>query len=230
MKFLDKLNNILDKLYTNQESMIYFYIALGALAALLILLIIITSIRIKKTQKKINKSDEVVVETGTPKTEETPEVKLETTEVKKEEPVVAEPVITEVPTTEPIKEETKEEEPAYKSEVTIKQEETPTGVQTENTVEPVIEPVIEPVVETVKEEPVVPVTEELPEIELPKINENKESDDISKLINSNDEPIVLTDASISELPTEEVKTKESELEQTKTLVDLRNRLNNIRQK
>ena len=60
--------------------------------------------------------------------------------------------------------------------------------------------------------------------------ENKESDDISKLINSNDEPIVLTDASISELPTEEVKTEESELEQTKTLVDLRNRLNNIRQK
>ena len=149
---------------------------------------------------------------------------------KKEEPVVAEPVITEVPTTEPIKEEIKEEEPAYKSEVTIKQEETPTEVQTENTVEPVIEPVIEPVVETVKEEPVVPVTEELPEIELPKINENKESDDISKLINSNDEPIVLTDASISELPTEEVKTEESELEQTKTLVDLRNRLNNIRQK
>ena len=230
MKFLDKLNNILDKWYTNQESMIYFYIALGALAALLILLIIITSIRIKKTQKKINKSDEVVVETGTPKTEETPEVKLETTEVKKEEPVVAEPVITEVPTTEPIKEEIKEEEPAYKSEVTIKQEETPTEVQTENTVEPVIEPVIEPVVETVKEEPVVPVTEELPEIELPKINENKESDDISKLINSNDEPIVLTDASISELPTEEAKTEESELEQTKTLVDLRNRLNNIRQK
>ena len=106
----------------------------------------------------------------------------------------------------------------------------PTEVQTENTVEPVIEPVIEPVVETVKEELVVPVTEELPEIELPKINENKESDDISKLINSNDEPIVLTDASISELPTEEVKTEESELEQTKTLVDLRNRLNNIRQK
>ncbi len=32
MKFLDKLNNVLDKLYTNQESMIYFYIALGALA------------------------------------------------------------------------------------------------------------------------------------------------------------------------------------------------------
>ena len=88
MKFLDKLNNVLDKLYTNQESMIYFYIALGALAAILILLIIITSIRIKKTQKKINKSDEVVVETGTPKTEETPEVKLETAEVKKEEPVV----------------------------------------------------------------------------------------------------------------------------------------------
>ena len=43
-------------------------------------------------------------------------------------------------------------------------------------------------------------------------------------------PIVLTDASISELPTEEAKTEESELEQTKTLVDLRNRLNNIRQK
>lgn len=229
MKFLDKLNNILDKLYTNQESMIYFYIALGALAAILILLIIITSIRIKKTQKKINKSDEVVVETGTPKTEETPEVKLETTEVKKEEPVVAEPVITEVPTTEPIKEEIKEEEPAYKSEVTIKQEETPTEVQTENTVEPVIEPVIEPVVETVKEEPVVPVTEELPEIELPKITETSE-DEISKLINSNEEPEVITDAPISDLPIEEPKPEEPKLEQTQTLDDLRNRLNNIRHK
>ena len=224
MKFLDKLNNVLDKLYTNQESMIYFYIALGALAAILILLIIITSIRIKKTQKKINKSDEVVVETGTPKTEETPEVKLETTEVKKEEPV-----ITEVPTTEPIKEEIKEEEPAYKSEVTIKQEETPTEVQTENTVEPVIEPVIEPVVETVKEEPVVPVTEELPEIELPKITETSE-DEISKLINSNEEPEVITDAPISDLPIEEPKPEEPKLEQTQTLVDLRNRLNNIRHK
>ncbi len=225
MKFLDKLNNVLDKLYTNQESMIYFYIALGALAAILILLIIITSIRIKKTQKKINKSDEVVVETGTPNTEETPEVKLETTEVKKEEPVVAEPVITEVPTTKPIKEETKEEEPAYKSEVTIKQEETPTEVQTENTVEPVIEPVIE----TVKEEPVVPVTEELPEIELPKITETSE-DEISKLINSNEEPEVITDAPISVLPIEEPKPEEPKLEQTQTLDDLRNRLNNIRHK
>jgi hypothetical protein len=224
MKFLDKLNNVLDKLYTNQESMIYFYIALGALAAILILLIIITSIRIKKTQKKINKSDEVVVETGTPKTEETPEVKLETTEVKKEEPV-----INEVPTTEPIKEEIKEEEPAYKSEVTIKQEETPTEVQTENTVEPVIEPVIEPVVETVKEEPVVPVTEELPEIELPKITETSE-DEISKLINSNEEPEVITDAPISDLPIEEPKPEEPKLEQTQTLDDLRNRLNNIRHK
>lgn len=224
MKFLDKLNNVLDKLYTNQESMIYFYIALGALAAILILLIIITSIRIKKTQKKINKSDEVVVETGTPKTEETPEVKLETTEVKKEEPV-----INEVPTTEPIKEEIKEEEPAYKSEVTIKQEETPTEVQTENTVEPVIEPVIEPVVETVKEEPVVPVTEELPEIELPKITETSE-DEISKLINSNEEPEVITDAPISVLPIEEPKQEEPKLEQTQTLDDLRNRLNNIRHK
>ena len=224
MKFLDKLNNVLDKLYTNQESMIYFYIALGALAAILILLIIITSIRIKKTQKKINKSDEVVVETGTPKTEETPEVKLETTEVKKEEPV-----INEVPTTEPIKEEIKEEEPAYKSEVTIKQEETPTEVQTENTVEPVVEPVIEPVVETVKEEPVVPVTEELPEIELPKITETSE-DEISKLINSNEEPEVITDAPISVLPIEEPKQEEPKLEQTQTLDDLRNRLNNIRHK
>jgi len=162
MKFLDKLNNVLDKLYTNQESMIYFYIALGALAAILILLIIITSIRIKKTQKKINKSDEVVVETGTPKTEETPEVKLETAEVKKEEPVV-------------------------------------------------------------------PVTEELPEIELPKITETSE-DEISKLINSNEEPEVITDAPISDLPIEEPKPEEPKLEQTQTLDDLRNRLNNIRHK
>ena len=52
MKFLDKLNNVLDKLYTNQESMIYFYIALGALAAILILLIIITSIKSRKHKRK----------------------------------------------------------------------------------------------------------------------------------------------------------------------------------
>lgn len=220
MKFLDKLNNILDKLYTNQESMIYFYIALGALAAILILLIIITSIRIKKTQKKIAKSDEVLVETGTPK-EVTPEIKTEPTEVKPEpnELIKEEPQIIE----EPVVEQPIMDEPVYKSELAPLVEDTPVEVQTENTVEPITEPVVE----TIKEEPII---EELPEMELPKINENKESNEISKLINSNDEPIVLTDASISELPTEEVKTEESELEQTKTLVDLRNRLNNIRQK
>lgn len=220
MKFLDKLNNVLDKLYTNQESMIYFYIALGALAAILILLIIITSIRIKKTQKKIAKSDEVLIETGTPK-EVTPEIKTEPTEVKPEpnELVKEEPQIIE----EPVVEQPLMDEPVYKSEPVPLVEDTPKEVQTENT----IEPITEPVVKTIKEESII---EELPEMELPKINENKESDDISKLINSNDEPIVLTDASISELPTEEVKTEESELEQTKTLVDLRNRLNNIRQK
>lgn len=181
MKFLDKLNNVLDKLYTNEESMIYFYIALGAIAAFLIILIIITSIRIKKTQKKISKSDEVLVETGAPK-EETPEIKPE-----------------------------------------------PVEVQTETTIEPIVEPVIEPVVETTKEEPEVPVTEELPEIELPKMNETGE-DDISKLINSDAEPEVITDAPISELPTEEPKVEEPKLEQTQTLDELRNRLNNIRQK
>lgn len=220
MKFLDKLNNVLDKLYTNQESMIYFYIALGALAAILILLIIITSIRIKKTQKKIAKSDEVLVETGTPK-EVTPEIKTEPTEVKPEasELVKEEPqIIEEHAVEQPIM-----DEPVYKSEPAPLVEDTPKEVQTENT----IEPITEPVVETIKEEPII---EELPEMELPKINENKESNEISKLINSNDEPIVLTDASISELPTEEVIIEESELEQTKTLVDLRNRLNNIRQK
>lgn len=220
MKFLDKLNNILDKLYTNQESMIYFYIALGALAAILILLIIITSIRIKKTQKKIAKSDEVLVETGTPK-EVTPEIKTEPTEVKPEpnELIKEEPQIIE----EPVVEQPIMDEPVYKSAPAPLVEDTPVEVQTENT----IEPITQPVVETIKDEPII---EELPEMELPKINENKESDEISKLINSNDEPIVLTDASISELPTEEAKTEESELEQTKTLVDLRNRLNNIRQK
>lgn len=220
MKFLDKLNNILDKLYTNQESMIYFYIALGALAAILILLIIITSIRIKKTQKKIAKSDEVLVETGTPK-EVTPEIKTEPTEVKPEPNELIKEELQIID--EPVVEQPLMDEPVYKSEPAPLVEDTPVEVQTENT----IEPITQPVVETIKEEPII---EELPEMELPKINENKESDEISKLINSNDEPIVLTDASISELPTEDVKTEESELEQTKTLVDLRNRLNNIRQK
>ena len=85
------------------------------------------------------------------------------------------------------------------------------------------------IVDTVKEEPVVPVTEELPEIELPKITETSE-DEISKLINSNEEPEVITDAPISDLPIEEPKPEEPKLEQTQTLDDLRNRLNNIRHK
>ena len=229
MKFLDKLNNVLDKLYTNQESMIYFYIALGTLAAILILLIIITSIRIKKTQKKINKSDEVVVGTSVITGSATTGSSFFTSVVSNFTSGVSSVLGVPVSTTEPIKEEIKEEEPAYKSEVTIKQEETPTEVQTENTVEPVVEPVIEPVVETVKEEPVVPVTEELPEIELPKITETSE-DEISKLINSNEEPEVITDAPISDLPIEEPKPEEPKLEQTQTLDDLRNRLNNIRHK
>lgn len=224
MKFLDKLNNILDKLYTNQETMIYFYIVLGAIAAFLIILIIITSIRIKKTQKKITKSDEVLVETGAPK-EVAPEIKQEPTEAKLEpsELIKEESQINETPIVEqPIM-----DEPAYKSEPALQIEETPLEAQTENTAEPIIEPIIEPVVETIKEEP---ITEELPEIELPKINENNDADEISKLINSDEEPEVITDAPISELPAEEPKIENPKLEQTQTLDDLRNRLNNIRQK
>lgn len=224
MKFLDKLNGVLDKLYTNQESMIYFYIVLGAIAAILILLIIITSIRIKRTKKKINKSEEVAVETGEPKVEVTPDVQNEPVEIKKEENVVVEPVITGAPVMESIPEEVKEEtlsdEPVYKSEVTPVVEE-PVKVEAK--------PVSEPVVEMVKEEPTIPVTEELPEIELPKINENNE-DEISKLINSDEEPEVITDAPISGLPIEEPKVEDPKLEQTQTLDDLRSRLNNIRQK
>ena len=119
------------------------------------------------------------------------------------------------------------DEPAYKSEPATQIEEMPLEVQTEDTAEPIIEPIIEPVVETIKEEP---ITEELPEIELPKINENNDADEISKLINSDEEPEVITDAPISELPAEEPKIENPKLEQTQTLDDLRNRLNNIRQK
>ena len=64
---------------------------------------------------------------------------------------------------------------------------------------------------------------------LPKITETSE-DEISKLINSNEEPEVITDAPISDLPIEEPKPEEPKLEQTQTLDDLRNRLNNIRHK
>lgn len=48
---MDKLNALLDKLYTNQESMMYFYIVLGGVALLLIILIIVTSFKIKKAKK-----------------------------------------------------------------------------------------------------------------------------------------------------------------------------------
>lgn len=48
---MDKLNALLDKLYTNQESMIYFYAILGGIALLLIILIVVTSFKIKKAKK-----------------------------------------------------------------------------------------------------------------------------------------------------------------------------------
>ncbi|MDO4341871.1 MAG: hypothetical protein Q4C44_03905 [bacterium] len=48
---MDKLNALLDKLYTNQDAMMYFYIGLGAVALLLIILIVVTSFKIKKAKK-----------------------------------------------------------------------------------------------------------------------------------------------------------------------------------
>lgn len=122
---MDKLQNLLEKLYTNETYMLYFYIGLGVVALVLIVLIIITSFKAKKRTKNEEVAKEAPVTQNidasaapTPEassliTEETitketikPEETVKEQEeapvyLDKQEPIFTEPVLPETKITEP---------------------------------------------------------------------------------------------------------------------------------
>ena len=102
---MDKLRNILDTIYNTEHGMLYFYLILGAIALIFVVLIIITIVKAKKEDKILKE-----VEKNNPalKSEPQEEVKEPVKVELKEEP------------TEEIKEEQEEEyEPEYYSETQI---------------------------------------------------------------------------------------------------------------
>ena len=102
---MDKLRNILDTIYNTEHGMLYFYLILGVIALIFVVLIIITIVKAKKEDKILKE-----VEKNNPalKSEPQEEVKEPVKVELKEEP------------TEEIKEEQEEEyEPEYYSETQI---------------------------------------------------------------------------------------------------------------
>lgn len=101
---MDKLRNILDTIYNTEHGMLYFYLILGAIALIFVVLIIITIVKAKKEDKILKE-----VEKNNPalKREPQEEVKEAVKVELKEEP------------TEEIKEEQEEYEPEYYSETQI---------------------------------------------------------------------------------------------------------------
>ena len=101
---MDKLRNILDTIYNTEHGMLYFYLILGAIALIFVVLIIITIVKAKKEDKILKE-----VEKNNPalKSESQEEVKEPVKVELKEEP------------TEEIKEEQEEYEPEYYSETQI---------------------------------------------------------------------------------------------------------------
>lgn len=102
---MDKLRNILDTIYNTEHGMLYFYLILGVIALIFVVLIIITIVKAKKEDKILQE-----VEKNNPALKSEPQeevkepVKVELKEKSKEE----------------IKEESKEEyEPEYFSETQI---------------------------------------------------------------------------------------------------------------
>ena len=100
---MDKLRNILDTIYNTEHGMLYFYLILGAIALIFVVLIIITIVKAKKEDKILKE-----VEKNNPalKSEPQEEVKEPVKVELKEEP------------TEEIKEEQEEYEPEYYSSET----------------------------------------------------------------------------------------------------------------
>ena len=101
---MDKLRNILDTIYNTEHGMLYFYLILGVIALIFVVLIIITIVKAKKEDKILKE-----VEKNNPalKSESQEEVKEPVKVELKEEP------------TEEIKEEQEEYEPEYYSETQI---------------------------------------------------------------------------------------------------------------
>lgn len=101
---MDKLRNILDTIYNTEHGMLYFYLILGVIALIFVVLIIITIVKAKKEDKILKE-----VEKNNPalKSESQEEVKEPVKIELKEEP------------TEEIKEEQEEYEPEYYSETQI---------------------------------------------------------------------------------------------------------------
>lgn len=101
---MDKLRNILDTIYNTEHGMLYFYLILGVIALIFVVLIIITIVKAKKEDKILKE-----VEKNNPalKSESQEEVKEPVKVELKEEP------------TEEIKEEPEEYEPEYYSETQI---------------------------------------------------------------------------------------------------------------
>lgn len=104
MTKMDKLRNILDTIYNTEHGMLYFYLILGVIALIFVVLIIITIVKAKKEDKILKE-----VEKNNPalKSESQEEVKEPVKVELKEEP------------TEEIKEEQEEYEPEYYSETQI---------------------------------------------------------------------------------------------------------------
>ena len=101
---MDKLRNILDTIYNTEHGMLYFYLILGVIALIFVVLIIITIVKAKKEDKILKE-----VEKNNPALKSEPQeevkepVKVELKEESKEE----------------IKEEPEEYEPEYFSETQI---------------------------------------------------------------------------------------------------------------
>ena len=93
---MDKLRNILDTIYNTEHGMLYFYLILGAIALIFVVLIIITIVKAKKEDKILKE-----VEKNNPALKSEPQEEVK-------EPVKVE-----------LKEEQEEYEPEYYSETQI---------------------------------------------------------------------------------------------------------------
>lgn len=219
---MDKLRNILDTIYNTEHGMLYFYLILGAIALIFVVLIIITIVKAKKEDKILKE-----VEKNNPalKSEPQEEVKESVKVELKEEP------------TEEIKEEQEEYEPEYYSETQIfnkvlmdtnnynnNEDLTPSPVQNEeipltipetnelNKPETNDSVYIEPVKEDLEDKSIGELfTEELPVI-YPKMNE----EELNKEETQEETPVIQDTPVVPEKPKEE-KEENKELTNTQSI-------------
>lgn len=219
---MDKLRNILDTIYNTEHGMLYFYLILGAIALIFVVLIIITIVKAKKEDKILKE-----VEKNNPalKSEPQEEVKEPVKVELKEEP------------TEEIKEEQEEYEPEYYSETQIfnkvlmdtnnynnNEDLTPSPVQNEeipltipetnelNKPETNDSVYIEPVKEDLEDKSIGELfTEELPVI-YPKMNE----EELNKEETQEETPVIQDTPVVPEKPKEE-KEENKELTNTQSI-------------